>query len=107
VLTAAEWVGRCGHCKTLAPEWKKAAKALAGSGDARVAAVDCDAHSELAQKYGIKGFPTIKVTTRTRAREREDERWYRQRACRLSATSSSDGEAGQPRARPAPPGAAK
>ena len=49
----------CGHCKSLAPEWQKAAKEL--NGIARVAAVDCDAHKELASKYDVKGFPSIKV----------------------------------------------
>ncbi|KAF0682671.1 Aste57867_25230 [Aphanomyces stellatus] len=49
----------CGHCKSLAPEWKKAAKAL--DGIVNVAAVDCDQHKELAGKYGVQGFPTIKV----------------------------------------------
>uniref|UniRef100_A0A061R584 Protein disulfide-isomerase A6 n=1 Tax=Tetraselmis sp. GSL018 TaxID=582737 RepID=A0A061R584_9CHLO len=51
----------CGHCQKLAPEWKKAAKELLGV--ARVGAVNCDEDSNkgLASKYGIKGFPTIKV----------------------------------------------
>ncbi|KAL6763389.1 thioredoxin-like protein [Haematococcus lacustris] len=48
----------CGHCKALTPEWEKAAKAMKGS--ITVAAVDADAHKELAQEYGIQGFPTIK-----------------------------------------------
>jgi len=49
----------CGHCKNLAPEWKKAASALQGV--VKVGAVDADAHKELGGRYGIKGFPTIKV----------------------------------------------
>ncbi|CAM6083794.1 unnamed protein product [Calypogeia fissa] len=49
----------CGHCKALTPEWEKAAKALKGI--VTVAALDADAHQSLAQEYGIKGFPTIKV----------------------------------------------
>mmetsp|Transcript_35413 Transcript_35413/g.67774 ORF Transcript_35413/g.67774 Transcript_35413/m.67774 type:complete len:426 (-) Transcript_35413:221-1498(-) len=49
----------CGHCKQLAPEWKKAAKELRGI--AKVAAVDCDEHKDLGSKYGVTGFPTIKV----------------------------------------------
>ncbi|VAI18245.1 unnamed protein product [Triticum turgidum subsp. durum] len=49
----------CGHCKQLTPIWEKAAGVLKGV--ATVAALDADAHKELAQQYGIRGFPTIKV----------------------------------------------
>ncbi|KAB5527677.1 hypothetical protein DKX38_021524 [Salix brachista] len=49
----------CGHCKALAPTWEKAAAVLKGV--ATVAALDADAHQSLAQEYGIRGFPTIKV----------------------------------------------
>ncbi|CAK9259751.1 unnamed protein product [Sphagnum jensenii] len=47
----------CGHCKKLAPEWKTAAKNLKGK--VKLGQVDCDAETSLAQKYGVKGFPTI------------------------------------------------
>ena len=50
----------CGHCKNLAPEYKKAANAL--SGIVGVGAVDCDVHKSLCGQYGVRGFPTIKVT---------------------------------------------
>lgn len=49
----------CGHCKNLAPEWEKAAKALKGV--VKVAAVDMDQYQSVGQPYGIRGFPTIKV----------------------------------------------
>jgi len=49
----------CGHCKSLAPEWKKAAGQLGGI--AKLGAVDATVYGGLAQKYGIKGYPTIKV----------------------------------------------
>lgn len=49
----------CGHCKSLAPEYKKAAKAL--SGIVGVGAVDCDVHKSLCGQFGVRGFPTIKV----------------------------------------------
>eukprot|EP00244_Chara_vulgaris_P011056 TRINITY_DN5310_c0_g1_i3.p1 TRINITY_DN5310_c0_g1~~TRINITY_DN5310_c0_g1_i3.p1 ORF type:complete len:458 (+),score=109.63 TRINITY_DN5310_c0_g1_i3:200-1573(+) len=49
----------CGHCKSLAPAWEKAATALKGV--VTVAAVDCDQHGTFAQEYGVQGFPTIKV----------------------------------------------
>ena len=51
----------CGHCKNLAPEWEEAAQKLSGS--VKLGAVDATVHESLAQKYGIKGFPTIKVFT--------------------------------------------
>ncbi|KAL3849020.1 hypothetical protein ACJIZ3_010902 [Penstemon smallii] len=49
----------CGHCKALTPIWEKAASVLKGV--VTVAALDAEAHQSLAQEYGIKGFPTIKV----------------------------------------------
>nr|GMC70616.1 protein disulfide isomerase-like 2-3 [Ipomoea batatas]GMC77149.1 protein disulfide isomerase-like 2-3 [Ipomoea batatas] len=49
----------CGHCKALTPTYEKVASVLKGV--ATVAALDADAHRSLAQEYGIKGFPTIKV----------------------------------------------
>ena len=49
----------CGHCKNLAPEWAKAAKALKGI--VKVGAVDMDAHPSVGSPYQIQGFPTIKV----------------------------------------------
>ncbi|KAJ0801430.1 putative protein disulfide-isomerase [Helianthus annuus] len=49
----------CGHCKALTPAWEKAASVLKGV--VTVAAIDADAHQSIAQEYGIKGFPTIKV----------------------------------------------
>ena len=49
----------CGHCKNLAPEWEEAAKKLQGS--VKLGAVDATVATDLASKYGIKGFPTIKL----------------------------------------------
>ncbi|XP_072981249.1 protein disulfide isomerase-like 2-3 [Typha angustifolia] len=49
----------CGHCQALTPTWEKAATVLKGV--ATVAALDADAHKALAEEYGIKSFPTIKV----------------------------------------------
>jgi protein disulfide-isomerase A6 len=49
----------CGHCKSLAPEYEKTAKALKGL--VKVAAVDLDTHKSVGGPYGIKGFPTIKL----------------------------------------------
>ena len=49
----------CGHCKTLKPEWAKAATELAGQ--VKLAKVDCTKETELATRFGIRGYPTLKV----------------------------------------------
>lgn len=55
----------CGHCKALAPEWEKAAQKLKGDTEKpiKLAKVDCteEKNKALASKFGVKGFPTIKV----------------------------------------------
>jgi protein disulfide-isomerase A6 len=47
----------CGHCQRLAPEWKEAATELQGV--VNFGAVDATEHQDLAQRYGVQGFPTI------------------------------------------------
>ncbi|XP_077281267.1 protein disulfide-isomerase A6 homolog CaBP1 [Temnothorax americanus] len=49
----------CGHCKQLLPEYDKAATALKGV--VKVGAVNADEHKSLGSKYGVHGFPTIKI----------------------------------------------
>lgn len=49
----------CGHCKSLAPEWAKAATALKGQG-VKLVAVDATKESDLAQTYKAQGYPTLK-----------------------------------------------
>ena len=50
---------RCGHCKALAPEWAKAATELKGK--VKVGALDATVHTVMANRFGIRGYPTIKV----------------------------------------------
>jgi len=50
----------CGHCKRLAPDYEIVADAFAGSKDVIVAKVDCDEHKELATRFDVHGFPTLK-----------------------------------------------
>lgn len=64
VDSASTWIVKfyapwCGHCKSSAPAFSKAAKKL--DGVAKIGVVNCDDEKELASRYGIRGFPSIKV----------------------------------------------
>ncbi|CAG8603017.1 7388_t:CDS:2 [Paraglomus occultum] len=50
----------CGHCKSLAPTYEKVAKTFSPESECVVANLDATVHKELGEKYGVKGFPTIK-----------------------------------------------
>jgi protein disulfide-isomerase-like protein len=50
----------CGHCKNCKPEFEKVMQKAKG----KAHMIDCDAHQDIAQEYGIKGFPTIRYYPR-------------------------------------------
>ncbi|KAG5549030.1 hypothetical protein RHGRI_014416 [Rhododendron griersonianum] len=50
----------CGHCKSLASTYEKVASAFKLEEDVIVANLDADQHKDLAEKYGVSGFPTLK-----------------------------------------------
>mgnify|MGYP006244775691 CR=1 FL=1 len=55
----------CGHCKKLAPHWARAATTLKGTApDVGLAKVDAEKNTKLQERFGIQGFPTIKVKVR-------------------------------------------
>jgi protein disulfide-isomerase A1 len=49
----------CGHCKTLAPEYEKAAEILASHPEIKFAKVDAIEEEELANEFELEGFPTL------------------------------------------------
>lgn len=52
----------CGHCKSFAPEYQKAATLIKQQNKPYVLAdLDATVHKNAAQKFDIKGFPTIKL----------------------------------------------
>uniref|UniRef100_A0AAR2J850 Thioredoxin domain-containing protein n=1 Tax=Pygocentrus nattereri TaxID=42514 RepID=A0AAR2J850_PYGNA len=49
----------CGHCKKLAPEFETAAKRLKGI--VTLAKVDCTTNTEVCGRFGVNGYPTLKI----------------------------------------------
>ncbi|XP_051896260.1 protein disulfide-isomerase A3 [Pristis pectinata] len=49
----------CGHCKRLAPEYEAAATRLKGK--VPLIKVDCTANTNTCTKYGVSGYPTLKI----------------------------------------------
>lgn len=49
----------CGHCKKMAPDFETAATELKGK--AQLVDLDATTEKDLASKYGIRGFPTLKL----------------------------------------------
>ncbi|KAJ2705191.1 protein disulfide-isomerase precursor, partial [Coemansia spiralis] len=50
----------CGHCKSLAPEYEKAATTLKDEGIS-LAKVDCTEEQALCEEMEVPGFPTLKI----------------------------------------------
>lgn len=50
----------CGHCKSLAPVWDKLALAFKNEENVVIAKIDADAHRDIASRFDVSGFPTLK-----------------------------------------------
>ncbi|KAL1071987.1 hypothetical protein V6Z11_D11G123900 [Gossypium hirsutum] len=50
----------CGYCKNLAPTYEKVATAFKMEEDVVIANIDTDKYKDLAEKYGVSGYPTLK-----------------------------------------------
>eukprot|EP01071_Lankesteria_metandrocarpae_P002231 Lankesteria_metandrocarpae@DN2173_c0_g1_i1.p1 len=51
----------CGHCKSLTPHYEEAAKKLKELGGVKLGKVDSTVETELAKRYDIRGYPTLKL----------------------------------------------
>lgn len=82
---------RCGHCKSLAPAYAKAAEKMAGI--VPFVAVDCDAekNKQLCGKYGIQGFPTLKIFVNGKPTDYQGERSAKAMVTAVTALLSSKG----------------
>ncbi|PKU78439.1 protein disulfide isomerase-like 2-2 [Dendrobium catenatum] len=55
----------CGHCKMLAPIYEKLANVYKLDEDVVIANLDADKYKDLAEKFGVTGYPTLKFFPKT------------------------------------------
>jgi len=87
----------CGHCKKLAPTWDELS--VTAKGKFNVAKVDCTVEKNVASRFNIRGFPTIKLF--------KDKKVYDYRGARTIADFATFAESGYSSAQGAdipPPG---
>lgn len=55
------YVDWCGHCKKVKPTWQQFMDKYKNQDDVDVVAIDCEKHKDLAKRFNISGYPTIKL----------------------------------------------
>ncbi|KIC10999.1 thioredoxin [Leisingera sp. ANG-M1] len=68
-LVADFWAPWCGPCKSMAPEFSKAAKALGAK--ARLVKLNTQAHQSTGARYRIRGIPTLVAFERGKEKKRQ------------------------------------
>ena len=63
----------CGHCKKLLPEWVSAATQLRGT--VKLAKLDATVNQKMAQRYQIQGYPTIKIFSPGKGKDKTTEEY--------------------------------
>lgn len=79
----------CGHCKRLVPEYQKLGEAIASDpklrGRVLIAKVDADAHRSLGEKFGVRGFPTLKWVSASSVCVKRAGSWCQAVGCAAAA----------------------
>jgi len=61
----------CGYCKKYAPYFEKAAELFKNDKDIIFALIDAAKYTDLGDKYGIQGYPTLKLFDKSESTEKE------------------------------------
>ncbi|XP_077634168.1 protein disulfide-isomerase A4 [Crocuta crocuta] len=81
----------CGHCKQFAPEYEKIASTLKESDPPiPVAKIDATSESALASRFGVSGYPTIKVLKKGQAVDYEGSRTQEEIVAKVKEISQPD-----------------